>query len=46
MDVLVTVGLIAAVILSGIAVVRSDFRSELPWAALIGFGVLLIARLT
>lgn len=46
MSLIITVGLAVAVILGVVALVQSRATSLLAWAVTIGFGVLLLARLT
>ena len=43
-DTLVTAGLIVAVILAAIEEFRAQGQSLLAWAVIVGFGVLLLAR--
>ena len=44
-DLVVTVGLVIAVVLAAVDLVRVQFQSLTSWACVVGFGVLLIGHL-
>ena len=46
METLVTAGLIVAIILALVDEARSNWQGLTTWAVIVGFGVILISRLT